>query len=61
MISVGLFGAGRIGAIHAENIGRHPGARLRAIVDVDPAAAGRLASRHGAAVGTLDARLQSTL
>jgi myo-inositol 2-dehydrogenase/D-chiro-inositol 1-dehydrogenase len=52
MISFCLFGAGRIGAIHAENIARHPGACLRAIVDVDAAAAARLASRHGAAVGT---------
>jgi myo-inositol 2-dehydrogenase/D-chiro-inositol 1-dehydrogenase len=52
MISFCLLGAGRIGIIHAENIARHPGARLGAIVDVDPAAAQRLASRHGAAVGT---------
>src|SRR6516164_2764974 len=52
MISFCQFGAGRIGAIHAENIVRHPGARLAAIVDVDRAAAERLATRHGAAVGT---------
>jgi myo-inositol 2-dehydrogenase / D-chiro-inositol 1-dehydrogenase len=52
MISFCQFGAGRIGAIHAENIARHPVAHLRAIVDVDAAAAERLASRHGAAVGT---------
>ena len=52
MISFCQFGAGRIGAIHAENIARHPEARLRTIVDVDRAAAERLASRHGAAVAT---------
>ena len=52
MISFCQFGAGRIGAIHAENIARHPGARLGAIVDVDSAAAKRLASRHGSEVGT---------
>src|SRR5208282_4331892 len=52
MISFCQFGAGRIGVIHAENIARHPGTRLRAIVDVDPTAAERLASRYGAAVGT---------
>jgi len=52
MISFCQFGAGRIGAIHAENIVRHPGARLGAIVDVDRAAAERLAGRHGAAVAT---------
>ena len=52
MISFCQFGAGRIGAIHAENIARHPGAHLRAVVDVDPAAAEQLASRHGSEVGT---------
>jgi myo-inositol 2-dehydrogenase / D-chiro-inositol 1-dehydrogenase len=52
MISFCQFGAGRIGTIHTENIARHPGACLRAIVDVDPAAAERLASRHGSEVGT---------
>ncbi len=51
MINFCQFGAGRIGAIHAENIARHPGASLRVIVDVDPSAAQRLAQRHGAAVG----------
>jgi myo-inositol 2-dehydrogenase / D-chiro-inositol 1-dehydrogenase len=52
MISFCQFGAGRIGAIHAENIARHPAARLAAIVDVDRTAAERLANRHGAAVAT---------
>jgi myo-inositol 2-dehydrogenase/D-chiro-inositol 1-dehydrogenase len=52
MISFCQFGAGRIGSIHAKNIARHPGARLSAIVDVDPAAAERLARRHAAVVGT---------
>ena len=52
MISFCQFGAGRIGAIHAENIARHPNARLHAIVDVDPPAAERLASRHSAVVAT---------
>jgi myo-inositol 2-dehydrogenase / D-chiro-inositol 1-dehydrogenase len=52
MISFCQFGAGRIGAIHAENIARHPGARLSAIVDVDRAAAKRLASHHASEVAT---------
>jgi myo-inositol 2-dehydrogenase/D-chiro-inositol 1-dehydrogenase len=52
MISFCQFGAGRIGAIHAENIARHPGARLHAVVDVDRAAAERLGSRHGSEVAT---------
>jgi myo-inositol 2-dehydrogenase/D-chiro-inositol 1-dehydrogenase len=52
MINICQFGAGRIGAIHADNIARHPDARLHIVVDTDRAAAERLAGRHGAAVGT---------
>jgi myo-inositol 2-dehydrogenase/D-chiro-inositol 1-dehydrogenase len=52
MISFCQFGAGRIGAIHAENITRHPDARLHAIIDVNRTAAERLASRHAATVAT---------
>jgi myo-inositol 2-dehydrogenase/D-chiro-inositol 1-dehydrogenase len=48
MIEVGLFGAGRIAEVHAGNIGDHPEMRLAAVVDVDLAAASRLAERHGA-------------
>jgi myo-inositol 2-dehydrogenase/D-chiro-inositol 1-dehydrogenase len=51
MIGFCQFGAGRIGSIHAGNLARHPGARLHAIVDVDRAAAARLAAQHGATVG----------
>ena len=51
MISFCQFGAGRIGAIHAANIEHHPAARLRTVVDVDAAAAKRLAERHGATTG----------
>ena len=57
MISFCQFGASRIGAIHAENIARHPDARLHAIVDVDASAAEKLASRHGATVATQTAVL----
>jgi len=48
MIEVALFGAGRIGAIHAGNIARQPGVRLKYVVDVDAAAATKLARSHGA-------------
>ena len=48
MIDVALFGAGRIGTIHAGNVARQPGARLKYVVDVDDRAAGRLAQQHGA-------------
>ena len=50
MISFCQFGAGRIAVIHAAKIARHPGTRLKTVVDIDPVAAARLASRHGAAV-----------
>ena len=33
MVKFGLFGAGRIGAIHAANIARHSGARLISVYD----------------------------
>jgi myo-inositol 2-dehydrogenase/D-chiro-inositol 1-dehydrogenase len=51
MTDVALFGAGRIGKIHAGNLVRQPGVVLRYVVDVNAAAAGELAARHGAAVG----------
>lgn len=43
-----LFGAGRIGAIHAANAAAHPEIELRHIVDLDAGAAAALAARHGA-------------
>jgi myo-inositol 2-dehydrogenase/D-chiro-inositol 1-dehydrogenase len=54
MIEVALFGAGRIGKIHAGNVVRQPGVRLKYVVDVDSAAAVALAEQHGAEVGTAD-------
>lgn len=43
-----LFGAGRIGEIHARNIAAHPRLRLAAVADTNLAAAQALADRHGA-------------
>jgi myo-inositol 2-dehydrogenase/D-chiro-inositol 1-dehydrogenase len=54
MISFAVFGAGRIGAIHAGNIARHPATRLQAVVDPNPAAAAALAARHGARVSSAE-------
>jgi myo-inositol 2-dehydrogenase / D-chiro-inositol 1-dehydrogenase len=45
-----VFGAGRIGSIHAGNIARHDEARLKYVVDVNAPAATALASRYGASV-----------
>ena len=47
-LRVGVIGAGRIGAIHAENLaGRVPEARLAAIADINLPAAQALAARLG--------------
>ncbi|CAG1005362.1 myo-inositol 2-dehydrogenase / D-chiro-inositol 1-dehydrogenase [Burkholderiales bacterium] len=54
MTDVAIFGAGRIGKIHAGNLVQQPGVRLRYVVDPDAGAAGALAARHGASVGTVD-------
>jgi myo-inositol 2-dehydrogenase/D-chiro-inositol 1-dehydrogenase len=48
MTDVALFGAGRIGKIHAGNLVRQPGVKLRYVVDVDTNAAAALARQHGA-------------
>ena len=53
MIEVALFGAGRIGKIHAGNVAREAGARLRFVVDPDAEAARALAAVHGAQVATV--------
>ena len=43
MIEVAIFGAGRIGKIHAGNIVKQPGVRLKYVVDRDAQAAAALA------------------
>src|SRR5919106_47252 len=50
MLEIAQFGAGRIGQIHASNIAAMKDVRLRYIVDVNAAAAKKLAARHGAKV-----------
>ncbi len=57
MLVFAQFGAGRIGAIHAGNIAQSDKARLRYVVDVNIAAAQRLASRHGAEVADVETAL----
>jgi myo-inositol 2-dehydrogenase/D-chiro-inositol 1-dehydrogenase len=52
MIEAALIGAGRIGRIHAGNLGGHADARLKYVVDVNAGAARELAERHGARVAT---------
>ncbi|MGH8251737.1 MAG: inositol 2-dehydrogenase [Steroidobacteraceae bacterium] len=48
MKTFALFGAGRIGRIHAGNLRAHPGATLKYVVDVDQSAAGRIGQETGA-------------
>jgi myo-inositol 2-dehydrogenase/D-chiro-inositol 1-dehydrogenase len=55
MIEVALFGAGRIGSIHAGNLVRQPGVRLKYIADVNRSAAVALAGKHRAEVRAADA------
>jgi len=56
-INLCLFGAGRIGQIHAANIAAHRDATLKYVVDVDPAAATRLAKSLGAVTTDVEAAL----
>jgi myo-inositol 2-dehydrogenase / D-chiro-inositol 1-dehydrogenase len=57
MAAVALFGAGRIGAIHAANVAEHPGLSLKYVVDPVAEAAGRIAEAHGARLATAAAAL----
>jgi myo-inositol 2-dehydrogenase/D-chiro-inositol 1-dehydrogenase len=57
MMTFAQFGAGRIGTIHAGNLGANPRTRLKYIADVDAKAAKALADRHGATVSTVEAAL----
>jgi myo-inositol 2-dehydrogenase/D-chiro-inositol 1-dehydrogenase len=50
MIDVALFGAGRIGKIHAGNLARESGARLKYVIDPNTEAAAALAAQHGAQI-----------
>lgn len=49
-----IFGAGRIGSVHAANIAAHSKCNLAAIVDPDLDAADRLAGAYGTEVRSAD-------
>jgi myo-inositol 2-dehydrogenase/D-chiro-inositol 1-dehydrogenase len=55
MKNVAVFGAGRIGRIHATNLAALPGVALKAICDPVADSAAQLAAQLGAAVSTPDA------
>jgi myo-inositol 2-dehydrogenase / D-chiro-inositol 1-dehydrogenase len=52
MINIVIFGAGRIGQVHAANVAVNPRAKLVSIVDVNQAAAADLAGKYGARAET---------
>jgi len=57
MIEVALFGAGRIGKIHAANLAAQPGVQFKYVVDVNQEAAASLAAQHGGSSASVDAAL----
>ena len=54
MKHVALFGAGRIGRIHAANIAALPGVQLKFVCDPVADSARELAALHGAQVATIE-------
>lgn len=57
MINICLFGAGRIGAIHAANVASHPHASLRYVVDVFAESAQKLTQNYGGTVSSVEAAM----
>lgn len=57
MKNVAVFGAGRIGRIHAANVAALPGVQLQYVCDPVAGAAADLAQQLGARVGSIDAVL----
>ncbi len=57
MKNVAVFGAGRIGRIHASNLAALPGVQLQYVCDPVADAAAGLAQQHGARVSTIEAVL----
>ena len=57
MIQVALFGAGRIGKIHAANLAAQAGVRFKYVVDVNQEAAEALAAIHGGASASVETAL----
>ncbi|MCQ4143438.1 inositol 2-dehydrogenase [Vogesella sp. AC12] len=60
MIDVALFGAGRIGKIHAANLFAHQGVRLKYVVDTHAPSAAALAEQYGASVTDTDTALNDS-
>ena len=54
VLGIAVFGAGRMGVVHARNIAHHTGARLAGIADVDRQAAQRAVESTGGRVDTVE-------
>ncbi len=52
MVRIGLFGAGRIGRVHADSVAHHPRTTLAAVHDPMPDAAREVAGSQGARLAT---------
>ena len=57
MIEVALFGAGRIGKIHAANLAAQAGVQFKYVVDVNQEAASALAGLHGGGSASVETAL----
>ncbi|MCL6486631.1 MAG: inositol 2-dehydrogenase, partial [Janthinobacterium lividum] len=57
MIEVALFGAGRIGKIHAANLAAQAGVQFKYVVDVNAEAAAALARLHGGSSASVETAL----
>lgn len=58
MLNIGLFGAGRIGLVHARSINNSPKSRLAAVADAVPSSAEALAAETGAKAMSVEAILE---
>ena len=54
MLNIGILGCGRIGQVHARSVNHVDGARVAAVADAFPEAAGALAEKTGARVMSAD-------
>lgn len=53
-IGIAVFGAGRMGAVHARNVAQNTGARLIGVADIDRTAAKRLVASAGGRVDSAE-------
>ena len=54
MFNIALFGAGRIGQVHAVNIANHPETKLYSVIDPYLEGAQKLASQYGAVIQDIE-------